>query len=672
MTSTRRAFPAISPNALTEGWQAIERNDLRAAEGIARAALTANPGDVESLYLLGSSLLFQDRFQEALAPLSDVVRSAPRRGACHRLGYCHLALGDFKSAEQLLRREIAAHPDLVDAHNTLGVALINQGRARDALAVFLEAARLDPRSATANNNVANVLGELGRNDEALPYLQKVIEANPGLADARHNLGMLLQKLKRHEEAVASLEAALRLAPAAAYTLSSLVWNELAICKWDGLTAHIDALRSQVRRAEIPAEPFVFVAVSPSPEEQRLCAQRHVRQKLPPRAPLWQGSGYRHDRVRLAYLSADYGEHATAYLAAGLFERHDRSRFEVIGVSYGPDDHSPMRQRLMRGFDRFVDVQSRGDEETARLLREMEVDVAIDLKGYTTGARPEILSYRPAPVQASYLGFPGTMAAPFIDYIIADRWVLPEADRPYYAEQVAYLPDSYQVNDAARPIAGNVPTRAEAGLQQDAFVFCCFNNSYKIMPPVFEIWMKLLRETPRSLLWLLEDSGEARRRLQHAAQASGVDPARLVFAARVAPADHLARHRLADLFLDTLPYNAHTTASDALWAGLPVLTCVGNTFAGRVAGSLLRAVGLPELVTQSLHDYETLALKLARAPALLAELRDRLARNRATAPLFDLERFRRHLEVAYLTMWGTAQRGEPPRGFAVEPLPNDQR
>ena len=377
-------------------------------------------------------------------------------------------------------------------------------------------------------------------------------------------------------------------------------------------------------------------------------------------------------MRLAYLSADYREHATAYLAAGLFERHDRSRFEVIGVSYGPDDHSPMRQRLMRGFDRFVDVQSRGDEETARLLREMEVDIAIDLKGYTTGARPEILSYRPAPVQVSYLGFPGTMAAPFIDYIIADRWVLPEADRPYYAEQVVYLPDSYQVNDAARAIAGNVPTRAEAGLQQDAFVFCCFNNSYKIMPPVFEVWMKLLREIPESLLWLLEDSREARRRLQHAAQASGVDPKRLVFAARVAPAEHLARHRLADLFLDTLPYNAHTTASDALWAGLPVLTCVGTTFAGRVAGSLLRAVGLPELVTHSLHDYETLALRLARAPALLADVRSRLARNRATAPLFDPERFRRHLEAAYLTMWETAQRGEPPRGFAVAPLPHAQR
>jgi len=651
---------------LAEGWQAIERDDLRAAEQIARAGLAQDPRDVESLYLLGSSLLFQDRFREALPPLSDVVQRAPRKGACHRLGYCHLALGDFNAAEELLRREIAAHPDLVDAHNALGVALINQGRPHDALAVFLEAARLDPRSATANNNVANALGDLGRNEEALPYLQKVIEANPELADAHHNLGMALQRLKRHEEAVASLEEALRLAPRMAYTLSSLVWNELAICKWDGLAAHVDALRTQVRRGEIAAEPFVLIAVSPSAEEHRLCAERHVREKLPRRTPLWQGSRYRHDRIRLAYLSADYCEHATAYLAAGLFERHDRARFEVIGVSYGHDDRSPMRQRLTRAFDRFVDVHSRGDEETARLLREMEVDIAIDLKGYTSGARPGILSYRPAPVQASYLGFPGTMAAPFIDYILADRFVLPEKHQPDYSEKVVYLPDSYQVNDAARAIAERIPTRAQAGLPHNAFVFCCFNNSYKIMPSMFEVWMKLLREIPESALWLLEDNREASQSLQHCAQASGVDPARLVFAARLAPPEHLARHRLADLFLDTLPYNAHTTASDALWAGLPVLTCAGHTFAGRVAGSLLGAVGLAELVTQNLRDYETLALKLARAPALLAQVRGRLERNRSTAALFDAERFRRHIEAAYQMIWETSQRGERPRGFAVDP------
>jgi protein O-GlcNAc transferase len=657
-----------SPQHLAAGWQAIERNDLRAAEEIARSGLRRDAQQVEFLYLLGSSLLFQERFQEAVAPLNEVLQRSPRRGAGHRLGYCHLALGDLKAAEQLLRAEIAAYPDAIDAYNALGVALIHQSRLQDALPVFLEAAKRVPGSATTNNNVASVLCDLGRHEQALPYLRKVIEADPKLAEAHHNLGMLYQSLKRHEEAVASLQEALRLAPGMSYTLSSLVWNKLSSCQWQGLAADIEALRGQVRAKESAADPFTMVAVSPSAQEQRQCAERHAAEKLPRHpAALWQGTRTRRDRIRLAYLSADFHQHATAQLAARLFELHDRSRFELIGLSYGADDGSPMRQRLIRAFDRFVDVRTQGDEQAAQILRQMEVDIAVDLKGYTTGARPAILAYRPAPIQASYLGFPGTMGAPFIDYIFADRFVLPEADQPWYSEKVVYLPDCYQVNDERRAIAERCVTRAQAGLPQDAFVFCCFNNSYKIMPPVFDVWMGLLRELPASVLWLLEDNSAAKRNLQDAARASGVDPARLVFAPRVPPADHLARHRLADLFLDTLPYNAHTTASDALWAALPVLTCAGSTFAGRVAGSLLGSLGLHELVTLDLRDYKALALELARDRGRLAGLREKLARNRTGAALFDTDRFRRHLEAAYASMWAIRQRGEPPHGFAVGPI-----
>lgn len=655
------------PQRLTAGWAALERDDLRAAERIARDALAKDPEDAESLQLLGSSLLYQNRFYEALAPLIKALEAAPRRGLGHRLGYCYLALGDFAAAERILRREVEAYPDLVDAHNALGVALINQSRREDALAAFRAAARLAPRSAEANNNVANVLSELGRHEEALPYLQQAVEASPQLAEAHHNLGTLLQSLKRHEEAIGSFARAFQLAPRMSYTLSYLVWNKLAICRWDNLAAEVESLRKQVREDDIPVAPLSFLAVSSSAEEQRLCAQRHAREQLPARpTPLAQVARYRHERIRLAYLSADYSEHATAYLTAGLFELHDRSSFEVFGVSYGADDRSPMRSRLERAFDRLVDVQSKGEEETARLLRGMEIDIAVDLKGHTTGARPGILCHRPAPIQASYLGFPGTMGADFIDYILADRFVLPEAQQGCYSEKVAWLPDCYQVNDAGRAIADRTPTRAEAGLPHGGFVFCCFNNNYKITPPVFAIWMRLLREIPGSALWLLEDNATARRNLQAAAQAGGIDAARLVFAPRLAHSEHLARHRLADLFLDTLPCNAHTTASDALWAGLPVLTCAGSSFAARVAGSLLRAVGLDELVTHEAQAYEALALKLARDSDLLAQLRAKLARNRATAPLFDTGRFRRHLESAYRTMWQAWQRGEEPRSFAVDP------
>ena len=650
---------------LAAGWQALERDDFRAAEAAARAVLAGAPQDGQALYLLGSSLLFQNRYQEAAAPLEQALQLAPRRGIGHRLGFCHLALGDFKRAEALLRREMESYPEAVDACNALGVALINQGRHEDALAAFLEAARRDPRSASARNNVANVLGDLGRSEEALPHLRTAVELEPGLADAHHNLGMLLHGLKRHEEAIASLEHALRLAPGGSYTLSHLVWNQMAVCRWDGLAERIASLRQQVSAGSIAAEPFAFVAVSDAPAEQRLCAERHTHEKVPRLpAPLSQGARRGGAKIRLAYLSADYHAHATAHLAAGLFERHDRSRFEVIGVSYGADDGSPMRRRLERAFDRFVDVQREGDEAAASRLRAMEVDIAVDLKGYTTSSRPAILAHRPAPVQVTYLGFPATMGAPFIDYVLADRVVIPQDEQRFWSEKVAYLPGSYQVNDATRPIAARTPARAEAGLPQDAFVFCCFNNNYKILPPVFAVWMRLLREVPGAVLWLLEDNAAASRNLRAAAQAAGVAPERLVFAPRRPLDEHLARHRLADLFLDTLPYNAHTTASDALWAGLPLLTCAGTTFAGRVAASLLHAVGLPELVTASLEEYEALGRRLAADPGLLRATREKLARQRLTTPLFDTDRFRRHVEAAYATMWDRWQRGAAPLGFAV--------
>jgi predicted O-linked N-acetylglucosamine transferase (SPINDLY family) len=650
------------------GWNALGRDDFRAAEEIARRALTKNPRDAESLHLLGTSLLCQERFGEALAPLREALEKAPRRGLGHRLGYCYLALGDFKSAELVLKREVEAYPDLIDAHNALGVALVNQSRREDALKVFLEAARLNPQSAEANNNAGNVLTDLGRNEEAIPYLQKAIDVKPDLADAHHNLGMSFQKLKRHEDAIDSLQKALSIAPHARYTLSHLVWNELAICRWHDLGSRIDFLRAEVRDRNVAASPFTFVAVSPSPAEQRICAALHVRENfptLPP--PLWQGIRYRHPKIRLAYLSADFSEHATAQLAAGLFEQHDRSQFEICGISYGPDDHSPMRKRLIAGFDRFVDARAEADASVARMLRESEVDIAIDLKGHTTDARPGILAYRPAPIQVSYLGFPGTSGAQFIDYLLADRFVLPEQDQQFYTEKVVYLPDCYQVNDAGRTIADQTPSRAAAGLPASGFVFCCFNNNFKINPQMFDIWMRLLRALPESVLWLLEDNCDAKRNLIGEAQARGITADRLVFASRLPHPEHLARHRLADLFLDTLPYNAHTTASDALWTGLPLLTCAGGAFAGRVAGSLLRAIGLPELVTHTLQDYEMLAFKLAKDAQLLSELRAKLARNRGTEPLFCTDRFRGHIESAYRTMWEIWQSGGQPSAFAVDPI-----
>ena len=382
------------------------------------------------------------------------------------------------------------------------------------------------------------------------------------------------------------------------------------------------------------------------------------------APLWRGEIYRHDRIRIAYVSADFHSHATAALMAGVFEQHDRKTFETIAISFGRDDQTPMRARVSSAFDQFIDVRTKSNFEIASLMRRLEIDIAVDLKGYTRENRAGIFAYRPCPVQAAYLGYPGTMGAPFMDYLIADRIVAPEEHKQFYREHIVWLPDSYQCN-TVKAVTADSRTRAHWGLPEQGFVFCCFNNSFKITPAIFTVWMRLLRAVRGSVLWLLEDNAESRANLRREAEARGIAADRLVFAERVPLEEHLARHRHADLFLDTQPYGAHTTASDALWAGVPVLTIAGPTFSARVAASLLHAAGLPELVTHDLAAYEAAALRLAWEPGSLNAIRAELANNRDRLPLFDTARFTRNLEAAYLTMVGGSRRGEAPKSFAVE-------
>jgi len=382
--------------------------------------------------------------------------------------------------------------------------------------------------------------------------------------------------------------------------------------------------------------------------------------------LWRGERYDHERIAIAYLSADFHEkHPVARLVAGLFEHHDRTKFEITAISFVADNSDPMQGRIRRASDRYIEVSKRTDRDVARLLRELEVDIVVDLMGFTQDSRPGILGYRPAPIQVNYLGFSGTMGAPYIDYVIADQWVLPRGEESCFSEKIVHLPDTFMATDGTMKVAEAAPTRTEAGLPQDGFVFCAFNQHFKIMPEVFDVWMRLVRHLDGSVLWLTGARDATVRNLRREAERRGVAADRLVFADRVARhEDHLARLRLADLFLDTSPYNAHATACDALWVGLPVVTCQGATFAGRVASSLLHAIGLDELVTTQLAEYEALAIKIATTPAWLGTLREKLAAHRSTHALFDTEQFRRHLETALITMHERHQRGEPAANFAV--------
>jgi predicted O-linked N-acetylglucosamine transferase (SPINDLY family) len=575
--------------------------------------------------------------------------------------------GRLTEAETLYQDILRSDPHHFDAMHLCGVVALQTRRTAQGVALVRDAIALNGGVAEAHSNLGNGMRELRRYDEALASFDRAIALKPDDAQAHRDRAMALQNLGRHAEALASLGEAVALKPDLEFVHGMLTHTKMLMCDWRGLDCDVNALVERIERGETAAMPFAVVPWSDSPRLQRKAAEIYVRAKCPANAVLPKITRYpRHDRLRVGYFSADFHNHATAYLAAELFERHDASSFEITAFSFGSDAGDAMRQRLMAGFDRFIDVRNRSDQDVAGLARDLEIDIAVDLKGFTKDFRTGIFACRAAPIQVNYLGYPGTMGADYIDYIIADPTLIPASEQSHYAEQIAYLPDSYQVNDRQRRIADRPVTRAEAGLPPDGCVFCCFNQSLKITPDVFDGWMRILRQVAGSVLWLLQDNDAATANLRKAAIDRGVDAGRLVFAQRQPLPDHLARHRLADLFLDTAPYNAHTTASDALWAGLPVLTRMGATFASRVGASLLHAVGLQEMITTSQEAYEAKAVTLASNPEALMAVKQTLARNRLTTPLFDTARFTTHLEAAYRAMYARYQAGLPPAPIRVPP------
>jgi protein O-GlcNAc transferase len=605
---------------------------------------------------------------EAERLYTSILRGQPRNfQALYFLGFLHSQTGRHDTAERLMADALAVNPSSYDAFYNRGCALQRLQRHEEAVAAFDRTIMLKPDYLDALVNRGVSLLKIQHAFEALESFDRALRLNPRDLEALANRASALFVLKRYGECERAYEALLAVAPEHPYAIGTRALARAFACDWRHLADDRAAVAATIRAGKPAIPPHGCTLVGDDPVLQLACARKWVADRCPPAAaPLAAGARYTHPKIHVAYLSADFFTHATASLIAGLVEQHDRKRFDVTGISFGPDDASPMRARLQNGFDRLIDVRGRSDSDIARLLRGMEIDIAVDLKGYTEGARPRIFALRPAPVQVNYLGHPGTMGAPYIDYILADRILIPDDQRRHYSEQVVYLPNSYQVNDDKRAIAERTLTRAEAGLPIDGFVFACFSNLYKITPATFGIWMRLLAGVAGSVLWLYEDNPEGAANLRREAHARGVSAERLVFATRVAQEEHIARQRLADLFLDTLPCTAHTTASDALWAGLPVLTALGSTFAGRVAASVVSAAGLQELVVPSLEVYERVAFALAREPARVARLKAKLARDRATHALFDTKRFTRDLETAYAGMHERHRRGWPPASFAVQP------
>jgi len=629
-------------------------------------ALALNP-DIAEVWL-GRGNIFYDlkRYDEAFAAYDKALALKPDLAdAWLGRGNVFFDLKRYDEAFAAYDKTLTLKPDHAGAWLGRGNIFYDLKRYDEALGAYDKALSLKLDLAEAWLGRGNVCNDLKRYDEASAAYDKALALKPDLENAWHGRGNVFNELKRYEEAFAAYDKAFTLKPDLTCAEGSRLHAKMNLCDWSNFGAESMHLISSVKNGNLNTVPFGLLAITSSSDDQFNCAKLWVANKYPQSGkPIWQGELYKNDRIRVAYISADLYLHATSHLMAGMFECHDKSRFDVIAISHGPDDNSEIRQRLKASFERFIDAKTQSDNQIANLVRELEIDILIDLKGFTTNSRTGIFARRPAPIQVNYLGYPGTMGAQYIDYIIADRVVIPENQYEFYAEKAVILPNSYQVNDAKRSIADKVFTRVEIGLPQTGFVFCCFNNCYKVTPHIFDCWMRILKQVDGSVLWLLEDNATAASNLRKEAKARGVNSDRLIFAKRMAAPDHLARHRLADLFLDTLPCNAHTTASDALWAGLPLLTLLGETFAGRVAASLLTAIHLPELITTTVEAYEKMAVDLATHPEKLAAIKGKLTKNRLTTPLFDTKIFTKHIEAAYTAIYERHQAGLAPDQIVI--------
>ncbi len=633
-------------------------------------ALAIKPDYVDAHLNRGSVLQELKRFGDALTSFDRALALKPNYAEAHfNRANVLRNLRRYEDALVSYDRAVALKPNYAEAYSNRGNMLLNLRRFAEALASYDKALAIRSDYAEPHTNRGNALKELKRYAEALASYDQALAIKPDYAEVHFNRGLVLYALQRYEEAIASYDKALSIKSADALNNAQgcRLYAKMQICDWTNIAAERSDLFAAVGKGVDFPWPFQMLAFSGSPPDQLRCARHFVADSCPPSAkPLWNGEGYAHDKIRIAYMSGDFYGHPVGYAVAGMFEQHDRAQFEPVAISlmYREDQ---IAERIKNAFEVYIDAAERSDREIAELIRQLEIDILVDLSGFTGGNRVGVFAHRPAPIQVNYLAYPGTMGASYFDYIVADPTVIPDEHRGYYDERVVWLPGSYHVNDNRRPNLDSTPTRRECGLPDNAFVFCCFNNPHKITPEIFDIWMRLLCTIENSVAWMYAPNPSVLANLRREAERRGVAAERLIAAPRVPFADHLARHRQADLFLDTLPYNAHTTANDALWAGLPVLTCLGEGFAGRVGASLLEAIGLPELITRSLEEYEALALRLAQDPILLASLKTKLARNCDTHPLFDTERSTRHIEAAFKMMWEKYQRGEPAAGFTVQPI-----
>jgi predicted O-linked N-acetylglucosamine transferase (SPINDLY family)/predicted SAM-dependent methyltransferase len=602
----------------------------------------------------------QGQLEAASKLFNDVLKKEPKNPtALYSLALIALNAGKLEAAIIHTKLGVTANPNFAPLAYLHGAVLQALGRQEEALESYNTSLNIKPDALDVLLNSGALLRAMFRHKEALERFNKILSYDPNHAKALANCGIILTEFKESGLAIAMFERLLKVDPDFDYAPGLLFYERMHICDWNDFDVTVQRIVDGIRAGKRTCKSLAFMCASDSAADHHLAAKVFASQHCPPKATaLWNGERYDHQKIRIAYVSPDFREHPVGHVMAGIYEHHDKSRFETIAISLSINDNSRIRARTIAAFDHFVDAQGMTSEDIAGKIRELEVDIAIDLGGYTSDTRADIFSFRPAPVHINFLGYPGTMGIDYMDYILVDHHVVPPEDQVHFSEKVVYLPDTYFPTDGSVRISEQTPSRADCGLPEDSFVFCSFSHEYKISPDVFSVWMRLLNQVPQSVLWLMSRGELAQANLRKEAQNRGVDGARIIFAGRVPLVeDHLARYRQADLFLDTHPYNAHTTTADALMAGLPVVTFMGRSFPSRVAGSLLHAAGMPELIAESLEGYEALALRLASNPNELKAVKARLADQRQRCALFDTERFCRNLEHAYVQIHNEKNQNE---------------
>jgi predicted O-linked N-acetylglucosamine transferase (SPINDLY family) len=649
---------------LHRGLDEYRRGALDAAQASFLAALAVDADNFDALNLLGVAVNQAGRPSDAVQYFERALRLRDNNpGLFSNLGMALRALGRAAEAVAAYDRAIALVPDFAAAHTNRGGALMDLRRFAEAIAAFDRSLAIRPDHADTLYLKARALNELDRQAEALAVIRKAVELKPNWPEAQAALADTLKDLKRFDESIAAYRRVLELRPGYPFLSGAMLRQQTKVCDWTDYDAQLSALEAMVARDEPALYPFASLTLLHSPPLQLKVARQYsktLEQPLEPFAP----TGRTDDRIHVGYFSADFRRHPMMHLMGEVFAMHDRDRFRITAFAFNVGKGDDYTQLARDSVDEYIDVDHLSDSEVAALARKMHVDIAIDRKGYTEYARTGIFARRAAPLQVNYLAYPGTMGADFIDYIIADATIIPRTFAKDYAEKIVWMPDSYSPRDTRLVVPGNV-TRRDVGLPEDGFVFCCFNQLLKVTPAVFSNWMSILSQATGSVLWLLDEGPIASGNLRREAAARGVDPERILFAPKLPQAEHLERLRLADLGLDTLPYNAHTTANDALFVGVPFVTQIGESFAARVCASLLKAVDLPELVVENAEDFVRLGVELAHNPERMANLRQRLVAARTNSRLYDTRRYVDALESAYVQMHERRLAGLPPDHLTIE-------